>query len=260
MNDISVITICFNNLADVQHTCLSVDAQTLLPAEHWIINGSTESAIENWLTQTPQPFYRKWINERDLGIADAFNKGIANAKYEWLHLLNAGDTYASADVLSSVTAFIKRHNEVQWISGNMQMMRGRQKVTIGKPFDSHQIYKGMRSVSHPTLFVKRQLYSRVGGFNLSYKIAMDYDLMCRLVHIPYAYFNKTLVVFDDTGISTDKYLAALAESKKIYKSYFGHSILMEAWQLRLKILYYLLKTRPGKWLFGIKKKMGLENY
>ena len=75
MNGISVITICFNNLADLQKTCQSVDKQTRQPEEHWIINGSTTDEIAKWLEETPQPVYRKWINERDRGIADALNKG-----------------------------------------------------------------------------------------------------------------------------------------------------------------------------------------
>jgi GT2 family glycosyltransferase len=55
MNTISVITICFNNLADLQKTCASVDMQTRLPDEHWVINGSTTDEIAQWLLQTPQP-------------------------------------------------------------------------------------------------------------------------------------------------------------------------------------------------------------
>jgi GT2 family glycosyltransferase len=52
---ISIITICFNNLPELQKTCASVDAQTIHPEEHWVINGSTNADIEEWLLQTPQP-------------------------------------------------------------------------------------------------------------------------------------------------------------------------------------------------------------
>src|ERR1700760_2512236 len=98
MNTISVITICFNNLADLQQTCASIDRQTVLPDEHWVINGSTQTDIAQWLEQNPQPSYRKWINERDKGISDAFNKGISKATCGITHLLHAGDVYAMNDV------------------------------------------------------------------------------------------------------------------------------------------------------------------
>jgi glycosyltransferase involved in cell wall biosynthesis len=260
MERISVITICFNNLADVQRTCASVDAQTVLPDEHWIINGSTESDIAQWLEQTPQPPYRKWINERDNGIADAFNKGIGLVSDGTItHLLNSGDTYAAADVLAAVQQVFLTYPETQWVSGNIELMRGGYIVSVGKAFDKNKLYRGMRSVSHPTWFLRKEVYSRTGGFNSQYRIAMDYDLMCRLVNEPYRYLNKTLAKFDDTGISSLQYIASLQETRTVYESYFGFSLLLVLWQFRLKLLHYVLRTGLGKLLFSLKKKLGLEN-
>jgi len=260
MSTLSVITICFNNLADLQRTCASIDAQTSLPDEHWVINGSTMPGIEEWLLNTPQPAYRKWINERDKGISDAFNKGIGKANGEITHLLHAGDRYAANDVLEIVRKTFAANPYAAWISGNIEMVRVGKSVIVGKPFDKNKLYRGMRSVSHPTWFVKKEVYSRIGLFSSEYKIAMDYDLMCRIVNEPYAYINKVIVVFDDTGISSTKYLDSLKENRKVYESHFGFSFLLVLWQLRLKILYYLLQTDFGKWLFDLKKKLGLENW
>ncbi len=257
---LTVVSICFNNLADLQATCASVDMQVIKPAEHWIINGSTEPDIAEWLTRTPQPSYRKYLNERDKGISDAFNKGIAHAGSDIIHLLHAGDCYAANDVTEAVLKVFTANPEVQWLSGNIQVTRGGKPAVVGKAFEKNKLYRGMRSVSHPTWFVKKEVYDRVGLFSAEYKIAMDYDLMCRIADEPYAYLDKLLVVFDDTGISTSNYLRSLEESKKIYESHFGSSIKLKLWQLRLKTLNYVLQTGPGKWLFAIKKKMGLENY
>jgi len=260
MTGISVITICFNNLADVQKTCASVDAQTMHPQEHWIINGSTNTDIAEWLEKTPQPPYRKWINERDKGIADAFNKGIQKAAGPVTHLLNSGDIYAGKEVLATIAAFFQLHQQVQWISGNIELIRGGERVVVGKPFEPSKLYRGMRSVLHPTWFVKKEVYGRVGAFKAEYKIAMDYDMMCRLGNESYQYIPTTITIFDDTGISSTQYLRSLAESKKVYESYFGRSLKLELWQLRLKLLHYLLQSGFGQWLFRLKKKMGLENW
>lgn len=259
MPAISVITICFNNLDDVRKTCASVDDQTMPPQEHWIINGSTNTDIADWLAATPQPAYRKWVNERDKGIADAFNKGISKAAGPVTHLLNAGDTYASADVLALVDRVFEEDPKLQWISGNIRLMRGGQEVVVGKPFERGKLYRGMRSVSHPTWFVKKEVYERTGPFKPEYKIAMDYDLMCRLADEPYAYLNKTIAVFDDTGVSSSNYLRSLEENKKVYESYFGKSLPLRLWQLRLKMLHHVLETPFGKWLFRLKTKAGMEN-
>ena len=76
MEQLSVITISFNNLKELQQTCNSVDSQSIPPHEHYIIDGSSNDEISVWLNNSSQPEYRKWICEKDKGISDAFNKGI----------------------------------------------------------------------------------------------------------------------------------------------------------------------------------------
>jgi glycosyltransferase involved in cell wall biosynthesis len=259
MSSLSVITICFNNLAELQKTCSSVDGQTRAPEEHWIINGSTNSEIADWLAHAPQPPYRKWINERDKGISDAFNKGIGKAGSEITHLLNSGDTYASADVVAEVMKAFDKNSRIQWLSGNIHMKRAGKAVLVGKPFEKNKLYRGMRSVSHPTWFVKKAVYNKVGLYNGLYKIAMDYDMMCRISDEPYFYLNKPIAVFDDTGVSNTQYLQSLRENRVVYESHFGYSVKLVAWQIRLTILYQMLQTGFGQWLFGLKQRAGLEN-
>ncbi len=259
MNGISVITICFNNLHDLQKTCASIDKQTVQPAEHLIINGSSSSAIAEWLQNSEQPLYRKWINESDQGIADAFNKGIRRASHTVIHLLHAGDTYASGNVIEIVAQYFDSHPDIQWVSGNIRLVRGGEMVVVGKPFSKNKLYRGMRSVAHPTWFVKKEVYNRVGLFRLDVKIGMDYDLMCRIKDEPYGYINETIALFDDTGISTTNYLDSLKENVLIYESYAGFSLPCRLWQFRLKLLHLLLETSLGKWLFRLKKKLGWTN-
>lgn len=259
MNAITVISICFNNLSDLQKTCVSVDEQTVHPNEHLIINGSTNEEIADWLISQPQPNYRRWINERDKGIGDAFSKGILNASHPITHLLHAGDTYASENVLSIVQNFYSQNPNICWTSGNIRVVRGGEIIVIGKPFDANKLYRGMRSVAHPTWFVKKEVYGRIGLFNNDFKIAMDYDLMCRIANEPYGYINETIAIFDDSGISTKNYKQSLKDNIAIYEHYFGFSLKCRIWQLRLRILHWLLQTSFGKWLFKIKKALGLAN-
>jgi len=256
---ISVITICFNNLADLQRTCTSVDAQTEHPEEHWIVNGSGTPDIADWLSAAPQPHYRKWISEHDKGISDAFNKGIALSSGDLIQLLNSGDVYAVPDVLAAVSQAFTAHPGAQWLSGKLQIKRAGHWVETGKPFRKSKLYRGMRSVSHPTWFVRREAYERAGQYRLEEKIAMDYDMMCRIAGEPYIFLDKPLVRFDDTGISTTQYLESLTQSTRVYESHFGYSLRARAWQFRLRLLHRMLQTKAGKWLFAVKRKMGLEN-
>ncbi|MFM9021506.1 MAG: hypothetical protein ACKOOA_09300 [Sediminibacterium sp.] len=118
----------------------------------------------------------------------------------------------------------------------------------------------MRSVSHPGWWVNKNVYNRVGEYNGAYKIAMDYDMMCRLGKESYAFYNFSSVRFDDSGISSNQYIASLEENKKVYESHFGSSLLLDIWQMRLRLLHHLLHTSLGKLLFSLKKKLGGENW
>lgn len=252
MPTISVVTICFNNLQDVIDTCRVVDAQTHKPTEHWIINGSTTPDIANWLETTPQPAYRKWAAVENQHIAGNFSQGIERANCEYIHLLNSGDWYASDDVLETVHTFLQQNPQANWISANLKTLRAGIMVEIGKPFDAAQVYKGMRSISHPTWFVKKDVYNRLGVYNRAYRIAMDYDMMCRIKNEPYTYLNFTTTYFDNTGISSTKYIDSLKENVVVYEANFGYSFKCRAWQFRQKMLYLFLQTSFGKWLFNRK--------
>lgn len=256
---ISVVTICFNNLEELKRTCKSVDDQNASPYEHWIIDGSTSEEINHWLNTSPQPAYRKWICEPDKGIADAFNKGIQRSTGDVVQLLNAADVYANSEVLGRVSKTFDLNPGFQWLTGKIYINRVGSIVLVGKAFNASKLYRGMRSISHPTWFVKRNVYNELGNYDVQYKIAMDYDMMCRLKKHKAAFLDLPLVIFDDSGISTHSYLAALKETKKVYRTHFGFSLKMEIWQLRLRLLHWLQKTSLGKFLFFIKRKLGLEN-
>ena len=254
MEQLSVITISFNNLKELQQTCDSVDNQTLPPFEHCIIDGSSNNEISEWLSNTVQPVYRKWICERDKGISDAFNKGIQLSTGSLIHILNSADIYFSKTVIENVLKYFNSNQTVQWASGKICMKRGGIWVNIGVPFDAGQLYKGMRSVSHPTWFLKKELYQKLGHFSLDIKIAMDYDLMCRLKNETYGFMDETIVKFDDSGVSTNQYLKSLKENVKVYESYFGFSIAARIWQFRLSLLFYLLQSKFGKFLYAFKAR------
>ena len=248
MPDISVVTICFNNLSEVIATCASIDNQTIKPFEHIIINGSTQPEVANWLTSTPQPTYRKWENMPALKIVPSFNLGIEKCTGKYIHLLNSGDLYASPDVLEKVTSFLIGNPSANWISGNIILFRGNEWITVGCPFDKKQLFKGMRKISHPTWFVKKEVYNKYGLY-APYEIAMDYDMMCRIKDEPYAYLNYTIAKFDNTGISTLKYNDSLKQNIQVYEANFGFSAKSRVWQFRLRMLHSILQTSFGKWLF-----------
>lgn len=259
MPTISIITICFNNPEDLLVTLLSVDKQVVKPYEHWIIDGSTDGKIKTYLETHAQPSYRKWISEKDRGIADAFNKGVYNSTGEIINMLNAGDYYFDEQTLATVTKTFHFNPGITWLHGRYQSQRSGIWVTIGKPFQAGKLYRGMRSLSHQSMFVKKTLHDRYGWYDTTLKNAMDYDFVCRIRKEKFVFVKQPLVVFAPGGTTDKNYLFALKEGEKVYQRYFRSSLKLVLWQYRLKLLHYVLNSPAGKVLYKIKVWMRLEN-
>jgi glycosyltransferase involved in cell wall biosynthesis len=259
INKLTVITISFNNLQEVINTIKSVDIQFNKPFEHLIIDGSLNSEVKDYLENNKQPNFRKWICEPDSGIADAFNKGINMANGNILVMLNSGDRFFDENVIETVLYAFSEDTMLQWVHGKYKLQRGGQSVIIGKPFEKDRLYRGMRSICHQSMFVKKSLHDKYGLYNLNQKIAMDYDFVCRIANEKFLFIEKPLIKFASGGISTTDYLQSLKEMKAVYNKYFGISFLLNLWQIRLKLLFYLLKSPIGIFLYKLKTSFKLEN-
>lgn len=256
---ITVITICFNNLQDLKQTMVSIDNQSMLPFEHIIIDGSSSKDIFNYLNNNNQPKYRKWLCERDNGIADAFNKGIKISTGNILVMLNSGDEFCEFDAIKKVDELFSTNSKITWTHSKYTLQRGNTWVTIGKPFDKKKLYRGMRSLCHQTMFIKRNVYDKYGFYNVEEKIGMDYDFVCRMCSEPFEFLETTLVKFKPDGVSSKLYLQSLKDAKRIYCKHFGFSLKLVLWQIRLKILHFLLNSFFGNFLYSLKVKLGLAN-
>jgi GT2 family glycosyltransferase len=256
---LSVITICFNNLPELIATCRSVDAQTQRPAEHLLIDGSTTEEIINWLSATPQPPYRQWLHEPDNGISDAFNKGIGLAHGDIIHILNSGDTYADNGAIEKAMAAFQADPALMWLHGRYIQHRGHIDVVSGTPFDKAQLWKGMRTVSHPTMFVRREVYDRHGLYNQDFKIAMDYDMLTRIRDERFTFIDSPLVYFAPGGASDQQFRKGLAEVRRSYRAMQGNSLKQTAWQWRQRLLRAFMQTALGRnWFKRKNTKNRLE--
>jgi glycosyltransferase involved in cell wall biosynthesis len=251
---ISVVTITFNNPDDLRLTMRHVDAQSMPPFEHFIIDGSTDGRIKKLLETEPQPSYRKWICEPDRGISDAFNKGILNAQGDIIHLHNAGDYYYDNNVLREVAEAFWENPAAMWLHGKYAQHRGGMWVISGKPYERSKLYRGMRTIGHPTMFLHKELYDKHGLFRLDKKIAMDYDLLVRIADEPFIFLDRPIVYFTPGGVSDRKVGAAVKEALESYYDYKGFSVKAWLWGWRIRLLHKFTGTAVGNWVFQAKNK------
>lgn len=182
---ISVITVCYNSAETISHTLCSVREQAYQDIEHIIVDGGSKDHTLEVIAKEGA-HVAKLVSERDRGIYDAMNKGIALATGDVIGFINADDFYATPDALATVAAEFQR-------SGADSCFGDLCYVSQTDPARTVRYWRSMPVVPgafergwcppHPTFFVRRSVYQRLGGFDLDFKIAADFELMARYLAV-----------------------------------------------------------------------------
>jgi glycosyltransferase involved in cell wall biosynthesis len=202
---ISIITACYNSAATIGDTLQSVALQNYDNIEHIIVDGaSSDNTLE---IVSYFPHVSKVISEKDKGIYDAMNKGVAQATGDVVGILNSDDVYANRFVISKVmNEFAKK--DVDAVYADLQYVRSNdlQRVTRtwhSGNFSKRKFYYGWMP-PHPTFFVRREVYEKIGNFNCSLRSAADYEFMLRVLlknDFSVSYIPQVLVKMRTGGMS-----------------------------------------------------------
>jgi glycosyltransferase involved in cell wall biosynthesis len=202
---ISIITACYNSSATIGDTLQSVSMQDYADIEHIIIDGaSTDNTLE---IISYFPHVAKVVSEKDNGIYDAMNKGISLATGDVIGILNSDDIYADRHVISKVMKEFQ-NNDTNVVYADLQYVKFNdpQKVTRtwhSGNFSKRKFYYGWMP-PHPTFFVRREVYEKIGNFNCSLRSAADYEFMLRVLvknNFKPRYIPKVLVKMRTGGMS-----------------------------------------------------------
>jgi glycosyltransferase involved in cell wall biosynthesis len=213
---VSLITVSYNSARTIADTLKSVQSQTYKDIEYIVVDGNSsdgtieivkqfldsakdvsQDALQDSEKDISQDtgVVKKFLCERDKGIYDAMNKGLAMATGEVIGVLNSDDFYCSNDVIEEVVRAFQQNN-TDCLYGDLNYV---------DPIDTSKIVRKWRSGSfrkqnflkgwmppHPTFFVRKSCYDKFGKFDTQFKSAADYELMlrflfkesCSAVHLP----------------------------------------------------------------------------
>jgi len=168
----SIITPTLNSEKTIEATVRSVISQRFSSLEYIIIDGlSTDTTIYKI-----QEIEKKLIivQEKDLGIFDAMNKGISSSHGQVIGIINSDDWY--------LPGTFERVRE-EFDSTGADVVVGGVDIFKEQIFVSSRIHHpnelNFHMLSHPAVFVRSSVYKDIGTFNLEYKIAADYDFLLR---------------------------------------------------------------------------------
>ena len=125
----------------------------------------------------------RWFCEADKGQSDALNKGFAKAKGDWFFWLNADDVLLPG-ALKKILDRINKIDGINWIAGNQLLIDDAGKVlkcSVGNGWHDWLYRHAVPHVNGPSAFFRRELFEKVGGFDTSLHICMDWDLWIRFM-------------------------------------------------------------------------------
>ena len=169
---LSIITISYNNAADLEQTIKSVISQTWTGFEYIIIDGgSTDGSVE--LIAQYQDKLAFWVSEPDRGIYHAMNKGVQKANGDYLLMLNAGDFLCDREVLQRVFA-ATTHEEDLLLGDVHRTANGR--IFQDSHYDAPLTFSFFRqtSISHQGTFIKRSLHETIGLYDEHLRFSSDW--------------------------------------------------------------------------------------
>lgn len=185
---ISVITATFNSSKTVRDTIESVLRQTYKDIEYIIVDGkSKDNTME--VVHSYEPLFggrMRFVSEPDKGIYDAMNKGIAMATGDVVGILNSDDFYTSNDVLEQVVKEMI-NTCVDAVYGDIHYVNNNNLDKCVRYYTSRLFHRSMMRFgfmpAHPSFYCRRSIYEEFGTFDLSYKVAADFENLLRLIFI-----------------------------------------------------------------------------
>lgn len=179
---LSIVTVCWNDLENVQRTVESLAKQTERDGwEHVLVDGASSDGTVDWYQSAELSFPRRVLSEPDNGIFDAMNKSLDNVEGDYVVFMNAGDRYADADAVGRVLRRLEAEPVWGYSRARVVDESGRKvRPQVGRiPYSRTMHLLGRATICHQAVFMRVDLLRELNGFDLRMGAAGDYHLLVR---------------------------------------------------------------------------------
>lgn len=210
---ITLITVCRNSASVIRTALESVLAQRGAGVEYLVIDGaSTDGTVEilreyeakfralSSAEGTSSAVTFRFVSERDAGMYDAMNKGLAMATGEVIGILNADDVLASDMTLARIAEAFDADASLDGTYADIRFVRDgagevgsdaraameavralpTSRYCSGRWFSPWQFRFGVQT-AHPSTFFRASCFVRWGVYSLDYGMFGDFDLLLRFI-------------------------------------------------------------------------------
>lgn len=218
---ITIITINFNDKIGLERTIKSVVNQTWKDVEYIVIDGGSTDGSKAVIEQY-QNKIDYWISESDSGIYNAMNKGIKKSNGTYLLFLNSGDELSNLNILEENHRAIHTEELVYFDAQLIYPDSTVKEHQFPETIDYTTFLEG--TIGHPTTFIKRTLFDKIGLYDETLKIVSDWKFFSQAVihhQCSRRKINKTLSKFYMDGISSNNVELLQQERKLVLEEHFS---------------------------------------
>lgn len=200
MQQLSIITINYNNVAGLAHTLESVRReQQRFPLQYIVVDGGSQDGSKDLITSY-QDCIDRWVSEPDNGVFHAMNKGVQMAKGEYLMFLNSGDWL----VEGVMERIFSRPQQADILYGQFHLTRnGKTLRTLSYPKVLTMAFFAYSSINHQSMLIKRSLQLR-HPYNEQLRIVADWEFLIKTIVLENCsaeYLGFPFCYFDGDGLS-----------------------------------------------------------
>lgn len=192
---VSIVTVTYNASSLIEKTLNNIKEQDYPNKEIIVVDGnSTDGTTDIIKRHAALGSVTKWVSENDNGIYDAMNKGANMTTGEWVIFMNAGDYFASDNILSQI--FSQDLSDADVVYGDV-VKDGQIKKAPNKYYIYHRML-----FCHQCVFTRRRWLIDF-PFDTRHKLSADYKSFISLYqnNARFKYISLPIAVFDTGGIS-----------------------------------------------------------
>jgi glycosyltransferase involved in cell wall biosynthesis len=241
-----LITVTFQDNLGLKNTLKSLSKFDKRLYELIIVDGGSKDETLQVIKEN-RALIDKWVSEPDQGIYDAMNKGLklVNNENNIVSFLNAGDLALDNYFEDPKRCFLENQNINYCYGGVILVGKKKESIYLPKIFDKKSEYLQRMVFPHPALFVKKNIFLKIGDFNVNKKITADHEWCVRLIKsgVKGKRFDSPVVKFKLGGASLK--LSAQFEVFQTALQYNRNIIIAVIFLARQLIsrFYYIYKSK-----------------